>query len=690
MKVGFSSPNQPMATVAAAGTTSTQVEVTGASGSQPLPNATAQPQPQGQPNTAVSPRLNTHAPAPAITQIPTGSVSVSQSPASPAELISSVQTKPTPSLQTQTQEQQTLSKLVLPPLTFQRGLLPTSPSIAANLVPARVLSSPPLSVTPQADAVKPQGPANNFLTALLSSIATQTSRQATPGALNVGSLPQLLSASSVTHSSAPASPAANRSGRVESSAGQRPAPNTQSTESASRVIGLSLRGGPGNLVTSLASTMAVGESSSAGNRLSAQAARAGSANATPGNFIPGTLLPPLPNSAAKTEALRGPMGLLSLNQPSHMLSGNGDNTQGKTGGRMLSPEGVNMMPRPNTVYVEGAAAGVRIEPEQARLLGLRAGETINAVVTQRSDGNVLLVGNQQIPIPERMNLPQGQLSLLMRVMSGQPVLALTDPSLAAKVAAANQRAEADGRFARLLSHVGTFHLSQLFSPGRLPMMAEQSASPELRNSLAALLLDSRQLNSISLRQIFQNTGLFTEHQATLNPAQAAPGLKSMLMALRALMQSRQMDTTAISGAIDEIEARQLDSLAQQTTGRSHYAWMIPFSDQYPVFIQLQHHESAKEGDAPSQDSWSVDLEVGLSANVSMAANVRVGNEGSLALRLWLPDPTFYRAANEGRDQLESLLAGAGLALAGLSIYPVARDAGSVNDGQQRVGVSIDA
>ena len=78
---------------------------------------------------------------------------------------------------------------------------------------------------------------------------------------------------------------------------------------------------------------------------------------------------------------------------------------------MLSPEGLNMMARPNTVYVEGAAAGVRVEPEQARLLGLRAGETINAVVTQRQDGNVLLVGKQQLPLPERMNLPPGQVSL---------------------------------------------------------------------------------------------------------------------------------------------------------------------------------------------------------------------------------------------------------------------------------------
>ena len=37
---------------------------------------------------------------------------------------------------------------------------------------------------------------------------------------------------------------------------------------------------------------------------------------------------------------------------------------------MLSPEGLNMMARPNTVYVE-RAAGVRVEPEQARLWGAR-------------------------------------------------------------------------------------------------------------------------------------------------------------------------------------------------------------------------------------------------------------------------------------------------------------------------------
>ena len=359
------------------------------------------------------------------------------------------------------------------------------------------------------------------------------------------------------------------------------------------------------------------------------------------------------------------------------------------GGTMLSPEGVNMMPRPNTVYVEGAAAGVRIEPEQARTLGLRAGETITAIVAQRQDGNILLIGNQQLPLPDRMNLPPGQVSLLVRMIAGQPVLALTDPALAASVAAANSRADADGRFARLLNHVGSFHLLQLFAPGQLGALAEKVGSPELRSALAALLLDSRQLNSGNLRQAFQNTGLFAEHQAGLNPNQALPGLKSMLLALRSFMQARQMEATSISGAIDELEARQVDSLAQQSAGRSHYAWMIPFADQYSVFLDLQHHKGTDDEGA-SQESWTIDLEVGLTSSVSMAASVRMSIAGELGLRLWLPNSTYYQLAQAGREQLEAMLSQNGLTLAGLAIYPVPRDAGSVNDVQQGLGVSIDA
>jgi hypothetical protein len=74
----------------------------------------------------------------------------------------------------------------------------------------------------------------------------------------------------------------------------------------------------------------------------------------------------------------------------------------------------------------------------------------------------------------------------------------------------------------------------------------------------------------------------------------------------------------------------------------------------------------------------------------MAANVRVDQEGGLGLRLWLPDPTFYRVAQQSRGQLEEMVASQGLSLTGLTVYPVARDAGMVDDSRPRVGVLLDA
>ena len=258
------------------------------------------------------------------------------------------------------------------------------------------------------------------------------------------------------------------------------------------------------------------------------------------------------------------------------------------------------------------------------------------------------------------------------------MLALTDPALAAQVAATHQRADSDGRFARLLSHVGSFHLSRLFSPGYLPTLAAQAGAPQMQRGLASMLLDSGKLDSSALRQMVQNMGLFGEHQASLIPGRATPGLKSMLLTLRALMQARQMETTALSGAIDEIEARQIDSLAQQAAGRTHYSWVIPFADQHPVFIELEHHDGTDAEGTAAQEIWTVDLEVGLTETASMSANVRVDHEGVMALRLWLPEPTFYRLAEAGKTELEEMLSGQGISLGGLIIYPVAR-CGSEND-----------
>ena len=140
----------------------------------------------------------------------------------------------------------------------------------------------------------------------------------------------------------------------------------------------------------------------------------------------------------------------------------------------------------------------------------------------------------------------------------------------------------------------------------------------MQRGLSSLLLDSSKLDSSALRQMIQNMGLFGEHQASRNPAQVAPGLKSMMLALRAIMQARQMETTSISGAIDEIEARQIDSFSSADRGTISLLLGDSFADQHPVFIELQHHDGSEGEGTGAQESWTVDLTVGLTETVSMA------------------------------------------------------------------------
>ena len=358
------------------------------------------------------------------------------------------------------------------------------------------------------------------------------------------------------------------------------------------------------------------------------------------------------------------------------------------GVKMLTAEPMNMSMRPNIVYVEGAAAGMRINPEQARVLGLREGQVINAVVAQRPDGNLLLIGNQQLAMPARMSLAQGPAAFMVSVVNGNMVLSLVDPNSANKL---NQRADADARFGRLLGHAGGMHLGRLFSPGVMPQLLGSPASGDLSQVLRGLLMNSREINSASIRRSLENFGLFTESEIRqTGMAPANQGIKSALIGLRALFQSRQMDTTSISGAIDELEARQIESLAQQVAGKTSLSWVIPFADQWPVYIRLSQDETPGNAESNVQKTWSVDLEAGLDEQTAMSANIRVDASKQIEVRIWLPSTELFAVAQASREELVKRLREQGVTLVTLNIFPTTRIPITDDVPEQRVGLNIDA
>ena len=131
----------------------------------------------------------------------------------------------------------------------------------------------------------------------------------------------------------------------------------------------------------------------------------------------------------------------------------------------------------------------------------------------------------------------------------------------------------------------------------------------MQRGLSSLLLDSSKLDSSALRQMIQNMGLFGEHQASRNPAQVAPGLKSMMLALRAIVQARDGNYLFLArlgnrGAPDRF-------LSSADRGTISLLLGDSFADQHPVFIELQHHDGSEGEGTGAQESWTVDLTVGL-------------------------------------------------------------------------------
>ena len=344
---------------------------------------------------------------------------------------------------------------------------------------------------------------------------------------------------------------------------------------------------------------------------------------------------------------------------------------------MLTSESVNMQARPNLVYVEGGTSALRLAPEQARGLGLREGQVINALVANRPDGSVLLLGAKSLALPPGFAAGQTAVSLLVSLVGGQIVLSLTDRQPSAQTKPRAQGAPQQ-RFNRLLGQIGSFHLSRQLNPDSLSRLIEQFADSKEGQSLRELLLSGRSLLPDQVKRSMENSGLFLENQLKSGQMIEGVGLKSILLAIQRLMKARQMDASGIWGAIDELEARQLDSLSSVLGARSfNLSWVLPFIDQMPVFLSLgkkADDEADEKGEqkAGERSIWYVDLEIPVKDEIRCGANLEFDKENQVKVTAWIPHQELFSLAVKHREKLTDLLQQSGLSVLGTQFYPTQR------------------
>ena len=357
---------------------------------------------------------------------------------------------------------------------------------------------------------------------------------------------------------------------------------------------------------------------------------------------------------------------------------------------MYNLDPINQQVRPNTVYVEGLSAAARIAPEQGRLLGLRAGQVINGIIAQRPEGNVLLFDNKALPLPSNMGAAGERLGLQVLMLGGNMIARRLNEAKPNNIQRPQAPENPDtARLSRLSADAGQLQLARFFSPSALQNLAQQPALRPLIQQLGQFLLSSNNLQGADIKRLVEHSGLFSESMVRFSQAGAAVSMKSVMIELRRLLQASGSDTTRLNGAIDEVEARQIETLGHQLQRQTQLSWLLPFHDQLPVFLQIGRDPGGEQGteQAPSQPSWRVDMTVPWGQR-QVSLNIHYAHE-QVSVKVWAATPEVADQIIVGEAQLRRLLSRAGVELQNLTVFPGIRpSAQGEQSPAQRLNVDV--
>ena len=308
---------------------------------------------------------------------------------------------------------------------------------------------------------------------------------------------------------------------------------------------------------------------------------------------------------------------------------------------------------------------VRLNPPDARSLGLREGQIVNAVIENRADGNILLLDKKlALKLPFQFAL-SSELAAKLRMDSiSQGVLSL----LVAKKPETTERLSlVNSRFARLLSKgSGLNSLENLFRLGPL----ESEGVRDLKTSLGQLSLQSNWFKGYDHRILYstlQSSGLF--HEKALIDGRSVPNLKETLLKLLKNSKLTGPESALIFSAIDDIEASQIESLAHQLARTTQYHWLIPVLGDWP--IELQFFSEGDEGNAEDAEMvyrWKIVMKLKINENESIDLSALFTEREVLSLYVAVPTDELMYTAEQKKGWLLSELKKLGVKIDELRVF----------------------
>ena len=341
---------------------------------------------------------------------------------------------------------------------------------------------------------------------------------------------------------------------------------------------------------------------------------------------------------------------------------------------MLTSE-VSIQPvRVNSAYLDGGASvySIRLLPADARSLGLREGQVLNATVAARPEGNMLLLGGnakKNILLPRNSGLEGGVRLSVTISTTGSAVLTML-PRLEKKTSSDTKVDRIHSLLGRAAG-VGNDWLRALTGVAQ-----DGSFSRQPSVSMGAPLVGLNPQGQIAqigrdLYLTMLQSGLFHEYHAKGSEGVQA-NVKELILKLLRVQQMGQGDRLLLTAALDDIESNQLEALGASINRGVSLNWPVPLINDWPVSIHIEADESGPDSETSGSDEdereWRVDLKFRVDETSNLDARIRLKGEG-IGLHLWCPSLSLYQEAMSHRNWLKEVAESVGLQISELHIFP---------------------
>ena len=331
---------------------------------------------------------------------------------------------------------------------------------------------------------------------------------------------------------------------------------------------------------------------------------------------------------------------------------------------IITADLANAVSKVNPIFLEGT---LKIASAEAKSVGLRDGQIIQAVIENRGDHTKLLIGNKEFEIPKNFHTGEGsKFQAKVSILSnGSAVLTPAGVSLPGGTTPSTF-IPLSPHFMNLLLHSSGFgNLSSIYGSGILPSLAAKGGLSDLISRILGLRLSINNLTSSEIKNFIMNFGLFNEALLSKKQKLNPNNQKVLITQLVRLLNERGIESQPLSKALLDIEASQIETNQGLQNRELFFSLIFPFKEFGNwnfSFSKIKNPENADD----SLYTFNLHTKNEILGEVWLRVVVKKRN--NLSMQMWATSKTTYDKAISKSDRLNTLLNDAGLKISSFEIF----------------------